>query len=132
MDGACASEAYTFARAASTGSKAASTSYVDEILKGVGKQHSQELLAKLSSVTIPQIRECIAKYFVKLFDPATSIAAVAVNSGKADEVEAGFKEFGFEVSRRELPTLGEDSDSEMGSESASESEDEPMEDVRSP
>jgi hypothetical protein len=87
-------------------------------------------------VTIPQIRECIAKYYVQLFDPATSIAAVAVNSGKADEVEAAFRDFGFEVSRRELPTLGGDeSGSESGrgsegSESGSESEGEAMEDVR--
>lgn len=46
---------------------------------------------------------------------------MAVNSGKADEVEAAFKEFGFVTSRRELPTLGADSDSECGSESGSES-----------
>jgi hypothetical protein len=46
------------------------------------------------------------------------MGAVAVSSGKADEVEQGFKELGFEVERRTLPALG--GDEESGSESGSE------------
>ncbi len=64
---------------------------------------------------------------------------MTVSTGKADEVEAGFKKLGFEVERKELPTLGGD---EAGSESGSGSEgadgeseeggDEAMEDIKSP
>jgi len=48
VDGACASEAYSFAQSAATVSRAASMSYVDEVLKGKSKTYSQDLLNKLS------------------------------------------------------------------------------------
>ena len=54
-----------------------------------------------------------------MFSPSSAIGAVAVSSGKADEVEAGFKKMGFEVERKELPMLGgdeEDADGEEASE----------------
>ena len=84
------------------------------------------------------MREAIQKYFLPIFDPATSIGAVAVNSGKAVELEEGYKRLGFSVEKKELPTFeGEQDGSESGDESGSESEDEAsqddaMEDVRSP
>lgn len=42
-----------------------------------------------------------------IFSSDTAIGAVTVSAGKADEVEAGFKEMGFEVERKELPHLGD-------------------------
>jgi hypothetical protein len=69
-------------------------------------------------VTLEDIRRVIKKYLLPLFSPETSIGAVSVSSGKADEVETGFKEMGFTVERKELPMLsGVESDSESGSES---------------
>lgn len=125
---------FGYANKSSTVGGAASTAYLDEILKGVGKDFSQRMLQKIPGVTIEDVRAVIGKYFVPLFDSATSLGAVSVNAGKADEVEAGFKELGFDVERRELPTLGneDESGSENGSESESGSEGEPMEDIRSP
>lgn len=97
------------------------------------------MLSQIPNVTIADIRAAIGKYYVPLFDANTSIGAVTVSSGKADEVEAGFKELGFATERHELPQLGGEEDADMsgsatGSESGSESgsEGEPMEDVRSP
>ena len=134
---------YSYARQSETVGAAASTAYLDEILRGVGKNFSQEMLAKLPGVTLDDLRGVIRKYFVPLFDPAHTIGAVAVNTGKADEVETGFTELGFEVERRELPQLGGDEDgsgSESGSDSGSDASGSdaasdrgtPMEDVRSP
>lgn len=43
-----------------------------------------------------------------------------MSSGKADEVQKGFEELGYEVERKELPVLGDgESDSESGHESGS-------------
>jgi hypothetical protein len=42
-----------------------------------------------------------------IFSSDTAIGAVTVSAGKADEVEAGFREMGFEVERKELPHLGD-------------------------
>jgi hypothetical protein len=63
---------------------------------------------------------------------------VAVNSGKADQLEEGYKKLGFTVRKEELPTFEGEADSEgsegnEGSETGSESgSDDAMEDVRSP
>lgn len=92
------------------------------------------------SVTLEQIRSAIQKYLLPIFDASTAIGAVSVSSGKADEVEKGFRDMGFEVERHELPQLGEDgledgSDVEMsGSESGDSGSDsgDGMEDVKSP
>lgn len=76
-------------------------------------------------MTLDDIRRVIKTYLLPLFSPETSIGAISVSSGKADEVEKGFKDMGFNVERKELPVLsegeGEDaSGSESGEESSSE------------
>lgn len=82
-------------------------------------------------VTVKDIQEAIRKYFLPVFDSATSIGAVTVNSGKAAELEEGFSKLGFEVERRELPQLGAEASDSEGSESGDEGSDSGMEDVRS-
>lgn len=98
-------------------------------------------LADPKHITLTELRESITKYFLPVFDPSTSIGAVAVNSGKSDQLEEGYKKLGFTVQKEELPTFegeledgSEDGTGSEGSESGSESgsEGEPMEDVRSP
>lgn len=135
VDGSRASLIYSYAGKSETVAAAASTAYVDQALKGVGKDFSQRVLARLPSISDDEVRRVIKQYFVPLFDPATSIGAVSTNAGKADEIEQGFKELGYDVSREELPELNNEdemSGSESGSDTGSESGDEPMEDVRSP
>lgn len=65
------------------------------------------------------------KYFLPLFDPATSVAAVVTAPGKADEVSAGLTEVGFTVERGKLEVDPEEMEvdgSESGSEDGSDSE----------
>lgn len=74
-------------------------------------------------MTLDDIRRVIKTYLLPLFSPETSIGAISVSSGKADEVEKGFKGMGFIVERKELPMLSEGEDgsgSESGEESGSE------------
>lgn len=47
VDGACASLAYSYATRSETVGAAAGAVYLDEVLKGVGKDYSQEVLKKL-------------------------------------------------------------------------------------
>ena len=86
----------------------------------------------------------ISRYFLPIFDPATAIGAVAVNTGKAIELEEGFRRLGFDVERRELPSFGGEDDGngngdesmgspvESGDMSADGKSVDGMEDVRSP
>lgn len=72
------------------------------------------------TITLDQIREAIKKYLLPVFSAETAIGAVTVSTGKADEVEQGFKDLGFETERRVLPSLGGEDESEDGDESGSE------------
>ena len=113
------------------------------MLKGVGKDYDHKLLAKFAvgnciivvnahswqTITLDEIREAIRKYFIPLFSPETSVCAISVNAGKADEVEQLAKELGYQVERHELPVMGGEEDGESGSDegdSESYSEDESM------
>lgn len=81
------------------------------------------MLERLPHITLQQLRDVIERYLLPIFDSATSIGAASVNSGKAGELEEGYKRLGFDVERKELPTFdGEpESGSESGSETGSES-----------
>ncbi|KAK8858824.1 hypothetical protein IAR55_003054 [Kwoniella newhampshirensis] len=116
VDGARSAMTYGLARKSETVLEAAGTAYLNEVLKGVGKDHDQEMLKKLPSITIQQVRDAIAKYFSPLFNSDTAMGAVAVSTSKATEVEEGFKKLGFETERKEMPILKGDDESEMGSE----------------
>ncbi|GFZ50626.1 hypothetical protein JCM24511_08384 [Saitozyma sp. JCM 24511] len=107
VDGARSSLTYKYARASETVMAAAGTAYLNEVLKGVGKDYNQRLLEKFPSITLDEIRSVIQRYLLPIFSSDTAIGAVTVSAGKADEVEAGFKEMGFEVERKELPHLGD-------------------------
>jgi hypothetical protein len=74
------------------------------------------------AVTLDDIRRVIKQYLLPLFSPNTAIGAVSVSSGKADEVEQGFKGMVFDVERKELPVLNGVEESVSGSESDSGSE----------
>ncbi|WWD18715.1 hypothetical protein CI109_103169 [Kwoniella shandongensis] len=115
VDGARSSMTYGFAKKSETVLAAAGTAYLNEVLKGVGKDYEQEELKKLPSITIPEIRDIIAKYFSPIFDSETAIGAVAVSTSKAAEVEEGCKKLGFEVEIKEVPVLKGDDESELGS-----------------
>jgi hypothetical protein len=74
------------------------------------------LIFFFKSITLAQIRTAIEDYFLPIFQPSTSIAAVSTSAGKADEIQAGLEKLGFEVERRELPSFGGDEEgSEIGS-----------------
>ncbi|EIW67501.1 hypothetical protein TREMEDRAFT_33585 [Tremella mesenterica DSM 1558] len=115
LDGARATMTFSYARESETVSAAAASAYLNEALKGLGKDHHQHVLTVLPSITLSQIRQTIKTHFLPIFSSQTSVCAITVNSGKAEEVEGIAKEMGFEVERKELPVLG-DEGSEDGSE----------------
>ncbi|OCF37287.1 cytoplasmic protein [Kwoniella heveanensis BCC8398] len=123
VDGARSSMTYDYARKSETVLGAAGTAYLNELLKGVGKDFDKQFLEKLPSITLDEIRGAIEKYFLPLFSSETALGSVAVSTSKAAEVEEGFKKLGFEVERKELPVIkGDESDSEGESGSEDEGE----------
>jgi hypothetical protein len=74
------------------------------------------LLEDFQAVSKQDVLAALKKYFLPLFDPATSVAAVVTAPGKADEIAAGLREVGFEVEQRTLEADPEEDGSEDGSE----------------
>ncbi|TYJ56451.1 hypothetical protein B9479_002854 [Cryptococcus floricola] len=119
VDGARSSMTYDYARRSETAATAATTAYINETLKGLGKNADQDMLKQLPQITLPEIQKVIKKYLMPIFESETAIGAVSVSTSKAEEVEKALEGLGFEVERKELPVLKGDEDSEMGSVSGS-------------
>lgn len=71
----------------------------------------------LQDVTAEDILRVIKKWIAPIFDPATSIGAVASGLAKQDELVKQFETIGYEVEKR---NFGADDDDESGSETGSE------------
>lgn len=78
-----------------TMASAAQTSFANQVLRGVGKDHNAELLAKVGKITADQIREVMTKYLVPLFQPNTSNLVVTCAQIMAESVVANFTAAGF-------------------------------------
>jgi hypothetical protein len=81
-----------------------------------------KLLVFLQTVTVQQIRDALKQYILPIFDPETSVAAIASAPTRAQEIADQLKAVGYDVETRELD-LGSDDDgsgSESGSETGSE------------
>ncbi|WVO17244.1 hypothetical protein L204_104936 [Cryptococcus depauperatus] len=115
VDGAKSMMTYTYARRSGTLLNAAANSFLNEALKGLGKNADQELLKQIPNVTLQQVRDTIAKYFSPLFEAKSSIGALSVSTSKFVEVEEGLRKLGFETERKDLPVLKGDNDSQDGS-----------------
>ena len=95
-------------------------SFTNQALKGVSQDFQVEMLSRYQAITKEQVLEALRKYFLPLFDPASSIAVVVTAPSKLDVVAAGLTEYGFSVERR---TLEVDAQESEASENASESDD---------
>ncbi|WVN87093.1 uncharacterized protein L203_102269 [Cryptococcus depauperatus CBS 7841] len=114
VDGAKSTMTYSYVRKLDTLLDAAANSFLNEVLKGLGKNADQELLKQIPDITLQQVRYIIAKYFSPLFEAKSSIGALSVPRSKLVEVERGLGKLGFETERKDLPVLKGDCDSQDG------------------
>lgn len=107
---------------------AAIESFVDSAIKGVGKGRGRRLLEEVQKVTLADVQKCLRTYVLPIFDPVTSVCAIASASTRVDEIRKALADVGYEMERRDLDgdeedgTSGSESESEDGNESGSESE----------
>ncbi len=135
---------FSVADSEGTVSAAAGESFIDAVMKRTGKNRGRRLLQETSvsdrsqqscpqldidtalfsqpqAVTLEQIREALKKYILPIFDPATSVAAIASAPSRAKEIAEQLTAIGYEVEQKELD-LGADETSsafESGSEDGS-------------
>ena len=97
-------------------------SFTNQALKNVPRTYQIDLLEKYQAVTKDDVLSAIKTHFLPLFDPSSSVAVVVTAPAKADEIGAGLKAIGYEVTQRVVETdsiASEDDDTD--SESASDS-----------
>lgn len=132
LDSAKSELAYITARSQSTISRAATTSFVNQALKGVSQCYQRDLLAKAQvslfnnecqhtppqsvktpqDVTLAEANEVIRKYILPIFDSSVCIAAVACSQGKAEETKTHLQDLGFEVAFLDLNKANHNNPSE--------------------
>ncbi|KAH8918957.1 hypothetical protein BT69DRAFT_1285256 [Atractiella rhizophila] len=102
--------------------KAASSSFINQALKGVGPFFKRDRLSLIATVTPEDCLRVLKKWVSPLFNPATSIAAVAASKATVGDIEDALKNVGYQVEVRTLaPTNGDGSEEESDFESEEES-----------
>jgi len=85
----------------------------------VSKDFQVQLLKKYQATTKEDILATLRKYFLPLFDPASSVAVVVTAPSKIEEIAGGLASANFDVEKRSLDVeqdeLG-DNESASGSE----------------
>jgi Zn-dependent M16 (insulinase) family peptidase len=80
--------------------KKAMVSFSNQALKNISRTYQIDLLEKHQAVTKDDVLSALKTYFLPLFDPSSAIAVVVTAPAKADEIGAGLKDIGFEVTQR--------------------------------
>ena len=98
-------------------------SFSNQALKNLPKTYQIDLLEKQQAVTKDDVLSALKIYFLPLFDPSSSIAVVVTAPAKADEIGAGLRNIGFEVSQRvmEIDPIEMENSEDSGSDSGSSS-----------
>jgi hypothetical protein len=82
--------------------KQATVSFINQALKGLSKNSYAELLRKCQEVKTEDVIAAIQKYFLPLFDPATSVAVVVATPSQVDHIEEGLTKAGFVVEKQAM------------------------------
>ena len=101
------------------------TSFTNQALKNVPQTHQIDLLEKYQAVTKDDVLSVIKTYILPLFDSSSSVAVVVTAPAKADEIGAGLKSKGFEVTQRVMETDSFDSEDDAIDETDSGSSSDP-------
>ena len=98
-------------------------SFTNQALKNVPRTYQIDLLEKYQAVTKDDVLDAIKAHVLPLFDSSSSVAVVVTAPSKANEIGAGLKAIGFEVTQRVMETdpIDSEDEDETGSESSSDS-----------
>ena len=120
LDAAKSSIIFDVAQNVSTPGSAASSSFVNQGLKGLSPNYNVELLKKYQAVKKEDVMRCLKDYIFKLFQPESSIVHVVTAPGKSGEISEKLGEKGFEVEKRMIEVHDDEGGDSDGSSSDSE------------
>lgn len=111
VDGAKSSIVYSTVRSVSTPGSASSVAFLNQALKGVSQDFGRELLEKMQSVTIEDVKRVLGQYVLPCFQPDSSVAVVVSSPAKAKDIAEQFTKAGFDVESRVLEVGADEADS---------------------
>lgn len=131
LEGAISEIVLGMANEQPTMSSAAELSFVNQVIRGISKDWSHRMLARVRDVTPEQIRAAVQKYMVPVFEPKTANLLVTCAPIMSEGLVENFRKDGWEAESKALDDFqddyglgaveGEDEvDSDEGSESGSE------------
>ncbi|KAI0788552.1 Metalloenzyme, LuxS/M16 peptidase-like protein [Abortiporus biennis] len=118
LDAAKSTIVFNVTRRVSTPSRAANCSFANQALKGLSQNYNIDLLEKYQAVTKEDVLATLKKYFLPLFDSASSVAVVVTAPAKVAAVKKGLSQIGFDVEEQAL-AFDADEELEDGTESES-------------
>lgn len=119
LESAKSSLHYSVADSEGTVGSAALESFLDAVIKRAGKGRGHRMLAEANRVTLEDVQRCLTKYVLPLFDPATSVCAVACSPSAEDDILEQLGAIGYDMQKIEMPSTAHGSDSEESSDSGS-------------
>jgi len=78
--------------------------YADVALKGISKDALRQQLELAKSVKVDDVLWTIKKYLLPIFDPNSSLGALAVSATKSELIRAALADAGYAVEVRQLQT----------------------------
>ncbi|CAG8436117.1 11827_t:CDS:10 [Scutellospora calospora] len=85
--------------------KAATESFVLQVLKNLDSGFNRELIAKVQAVKYEDLHIMLTKYITNLFKPETSNVVVISAPNKVKDVQEGFDTYGFKMEIKSLDNI---------------------------
>lgn len=93
LEGAISEIVLAMADEQPTMASAADTSFANQAIRGISKDWSHQLLAKVQAVTPEQIREAMLKYMVPIFQPESSNLVITCAQIMKETMETNFSAY---------------------------------------
>ncbi|KAF2156992.1 hypothetical protein K461DRAFT_317161 [Myriangium duriaei CBS 260.36] len=95
LEGAISTIVQGYADEQPTAASAASVSFSNQVVRGIGKDWNDEMLKKVRDVSADQVKEMLNKYFTKVFDPAQSNLFITCAKIMEENLVSKFTQAGY-------------------------------------
>jgi Zn-dependent M16 (insulinase) family peptidase len=108
LEGAISEIVLDMANEQPTMSAAAELSFSNQVIRGIEKDYSHKMLARVRDVTPEQIRDAMTKYMLPVFDPKKANLMVTCAPIMSEGVVGDFKKAGFNAEIKALDEFQDD------------------------
>ncbi|GAO16967.1 uncharacterized protein UV8b_06674 [Ustilaginoidea virens] len=108
LEGTVSQVVVMFADEQATMSSAAQRNFIQNVVRGLSKDWSKEVLKKVRDVTADEIRSVLREYILPCFEPGKSNVVITCAKLMSENMETAFKGMGYKVQTHELSHFHDD------------------------